>query len=58
MKKFESKTEWYNELDDIYGSENWECAVKSDDGYCIAFYRTAQWTKSFRFYPDTNLGEV
>jgi len=56
--EFEGRLEWANHLDDIYGPENWLYDEKTDDGFVISYYRTKQFTKSFKYDPRTYIGEV
>jgi len=58
-QEFESRMEWYQRLDEIYGSENQivDDFAKADDGCYHTFYRTKQWTRHFVYNPVSRLGE-
>jgi len=58
MIEFEGRLEWGQQLDDIYGADNWLNDEKTDDGFVISYYRTKEWTKSFKYDPKTGMGEV
>lgn len=56
--KFETRLEWSNHLEKMYGASNWICEDKGDDGNWIAFYKTPNFSRSFIYDGKTRIGEV